>query len=309
MVEASVTGEASRTVGVSLFIPARNVASTLAHCLDAVGRLHDRPARVAVFNDASSDATPDIARACALDIELIDATERFGLGAIRNRALEWCSTSHLAFLNADCYPQPTWMTELRRTMTATGAAVVGGRQVEVRRRTLPERWKARHLRQDLGHMPLSSPDFLSGGNLLVDLRQTGEIGFDGRLQTAYEDVDFCRRVRAAGKSLAYDPAAIVEHDHPEGLTTLPRKVWSYGAFSRSVGPVHTVPDAPRAFVRMHRRPHDPLARAIVDDARCGRVGWLALDAYLLTASLVLFVRMACASRRHRWWPTSAMSEH
>jgi glycosyltransferase involved in cell wall biosynthesis len=248
-----------------------------------------------VIDDASTDGTGAIAESHHVDVIRVD--RRAGLGKIRNLALEASSEPYVAFLNADCYPDPTWLGELRRTMVATRAAVVGGRQVEVRLGTVAERWKARHLRQDLGSRPVRDPDFLSGGNLLLDLTQLNGLRFDPRLMAAYEDVDFCRRARRSGRRLAYTPAACVAHDHRERLATLPRKVWSYGAASPTVGPVRSRREALRAFMRMHRRPNDHVARAIADDLRNRRVAWLLLDGYLLAASLFFFVQLA-GLRRH-----------
>jgi hypothetical protein len=66
--------------------------------------------------------------------------------------------------------------------------------------------------------------------------------------------------------------------------------------SRAVGPVQSVWQAPRAFVRMHRRPNDHLRLALPDDVRQGRIGYVLIDTYLLCASLAFFIGYARRSR-------------
>jgi GT2 family glycosyltransferase len=281
-----VSGELDR-LDVTVVIPARNSARTIERCLRSVGKLGVLSSRIIVLNDHSTDATVDIARWCRADV--VDVSGAGGLGRARNLAFEVCQTRYLAFLNSDCYPHADWVSTLYRSLVSTGAAVAGGRQRELRDGTLAERWKAVHLRQDLGDEPIDDPDFLSGGNLLIDLSRVGSIRFDENYSIAYEDVDFCRRLRYSGQRLVYRPAAVVWHDHRETMRSLPLKVWSYGAFSRSVGQGIGIPAALRAFVRMHRRPHDQIRSAIRTDLRRGSLSFLAVDVYLLAASLWLFL--------------------
>ncbi len=219
---------------VTIAIPARNAARTISSCLDAVFALDPQADRVIVLDDHSTDDTPALAR--SLGAEVVAVPDPGGLGIARNTALRVCRSRYLAFLNADCYPDPDWLSRLRHTLVMQGATVAGGRQLELRRSSLAERWKAVHLRQDLGTAQIVDPDFLSGGNLLIDIEQVGPVRFDDRFVSAYEDVDFCRRLRGHGRKLVYEPAATVGHDHAETLATLPRKVWSYGVNSRAIGP-------------------------------------------------------------------------
>jgi hypothetical protein len=217
---------------------------------------------------------------------------RGGLGCARNLAIQICNTRYLAFLNADCYPEPSWLAQLRRSLDSHGAAVAGGRQLELRDGTAAERWKRLHLRQDRGEFRILDPDFLSGGNLLLDLDRVGQTWFGEEFRAAYEDVDFCRRLRSAGGRLLYEPAAVVSHDHMEDWCSLARKVWSYGAQSPTVGPVRGPFGAFRAYARMHGRPHDHARRALIADFASRRLGYVVADVWLLLASLILFVGKA-----------------
>jgi glycosyltransferase involved in cell wall biosynthesis len=248
------------------------------------------PSRTVVLDDRSTDCTASLASGVGAEVVIVPGDG--GLGRARNLGLDIAAGGLAAFLNADCMPQSGWLATLRAAMDRTGATVVGGKQVEIRDETWAERWKALHLRQDLGDELIIDPDFLSGGNLLVDLTRIGTVRFDARYREAYEDVAFCRALRAEGRRLVYEPSAVVGHDHRETLWTLPRKVWSYGVHSRAVGPVHSLRRAPRAFLRMHSRPNDQIRRALAADLKCARVWSLAIDLYLLARSFVLFIGLA-----------------
>lgn len=272
---------------VSVFIPAKNAGITVGQCLEHVLQCAPPGTRITVLNDHSTDDTVEVAS--SLGAEVIDVPGEGGLGRARNFALDQCATRYLVFFNADCHPSPDWLRVLMRDMHASGASVAGGKQIELRRDTLAERWKAVHLRQDLGDADVDQPDFLSGGNLLVDLTAIDGIRFGEQYRAAYEDVDFCRRLRAAGRRLIYRPAATVGHNHPETLKTLRRKVWSYGVHSKSVGSFSGVTGAVRAFARMHRRPNDQLRRSIKSDLRGMKFQFLTVDVLLFFASLKLFL--------------------
>ena len=278
----------SAVARTTLVIPAHNAARTIGSCLAAVSAMDARPGRVVVLDDRSADSTAALARSAGAEVVAVPADG--GLGRARNLGILLAADGLLAFLNADCRPRPSWLGLLLTAMEQTGAAVVGGRQVELRHGTWAERWKALHLRQDLGDQPITDPDFLSGGNLVVDPAKLSGVRFDTRFCEAYEDVAFCRALRAAGRHLLYEPAAVVGHDHNETLRTLPRKVWSYGIHSRSVGPVTSIRDVPGAFLRMHTRPHDQVRRALSHDLRCARSWSFLIDMYLLAASLGLFIQ-------------------
>jgi GT2 family glycosyltransferase len=252
--------------------------------------MRPRPWRVIVLDDRSTDDTAALARRHRADVIAVPAEG--GLGRARNLGLSLGGPGLVAFLNADCLPRVGWLAVLTSRLGSTGAAVAGGKQVELRKETWAERWKAIHLRQDLGDLPLLNPDFLSGGNLLIDTGQLGDVQFDVSFRTAYEDVAFCRALRSQGSLLLYEPGAIVDHDHSETLRTLPLKVWSYGINSRRVGPVSCLRAVPQAFLRMHRRPHDQVRVALIDDLRQVRIWSLLIDLYLLAASFRLFVNHA-----------------
>ena len=73
------------------------------------------------------------------------------------------------------------------------------------------RRKCRHLETDARH----DVEWVTGGCLLARRDCFRELnGMDERYFLYYEDVDFCRRVRAAGRSVWYDPSVAIAHHSP-----------------------------------------------------------------------------------------------
>jgi GT2 family glycosyltransferase len=82
--------------------------------------------------------------------------------------------------------------------------------------------------------PYASGQFGSGANMALRAEFARSIrGFDPHLGTGTpshggEDLDLCIRVLMAGGRIAYEPAAIVFHQHPDGAQRLRRQAFRYG---------------------------------------------------------------------------------
>ena len=105
-----------------MIIPARDAAATLP---DALGGLADQTfageVEVIVVNDASRDATPELAAAHGATV-LTGAGE--GPAAARNLGAAFARAPVLAFLDADCRPAPGWLSAGLRGMA--GADLLQG---------------------------------------------------------------------------------------------------------------------------------------------------------------------------------------
>jgi glycosyltransferase involved in cell wall biosynthesis len=100
---------------VSAIIPVLNAESTLAQSLDsALACRSECELEVIVIDDASTDATPAVARAYGDRITYI-RQDRSGAAAARNRAVRQSHGQYIAFLDADDY----WLAgRLRKTVDA-----------------------------------------------------------------------------------------------------------------------------------------------------------------------------------------------
>ena len=95
---------------VSVIIPARDAADTIAATLEALGgQEFAGQLEVIVVDDGSRDETVAIASASPVVNRLIRLGGR-GPSAARNAGVAAATSSALAFLDADCVPVPGWLS-------------------------------------------------------------------------------------------------------------------------------------------------------------------------------------------------------
>jgi glycosyltransferase involved in cell wall biosynthesis len=98
---------------VSVVIPARDAASTIGDTLAALAE--QQADEVIVVDDGSRDATAALAEASPVVTHVIRGTGE-GPGAARNAGAAAATGEALAFLDADCVPQPGWLREGLRAL-------------------------------------------------------------------------------------------------------------------------------------------------------------------------------------------------
>jgi glycosyltransferase involved in cell wall biosynthesis len=196
---------------ISVIIPARNAARTLAAQLSALAdqtpphRWRHEDWEVIVADNGSEDGTAAVVAAWAgrLPVRIVDASARPGPAAARNLGAAAARGVLLAFTDADDVVREGWLAALvvlhRRSSTrvfatgpmsrfADGAAPQSGRQGAMR--------PPRHL----GFLP-----YADGTNLVVSadlFHRHG--GFDESRRTG-EDVDLSWRIQLAGVDLEVVP--------------------------------------------------------------------------------------------------------
>ncbi|HEU5320214.1 MAG TPA: glycosyltransferase, partial [Methylomirabilota bacterium] len=109
---------------VSVVVCAYNEEATLGACLAGLAEQRYPHHEVIVVNDGSGDRTLEIAQA-APGVRVISQDNR-GLSAARNAGIEAARGEIVAFTDADCVPDPDWLTYLVTAFETSGHAVVGG---------------------------------------------------------------------------------------------------------------------------------------------------------------------------------------
>jgi len=191
-------------------VPAFRDPQGVRRLLDLVRAVEHDPAglRVVVAVDGGDEET--VAAAGAGGAEVL-ALPKAGSYAARNAALDhlgdWPEV--VVFTDADCLPQPGWikghLAALDGGVDLSGGAV----EVTLRAKPSPAEYvdRMRHLRQE---MYVTALGFAVTANLAVRREVLDVHRFADRLQTG-GDVEFCRRVTAAGATLRYTPDAVVQH--------------------------------------------------------------------------------------------------
>jgi GT2 family glycosyltransferase len=218
----------------------------LRQCLQAVATQADALSlSVTVVDNASGDGSAELVAAEFPWVRLIRNTRNVGYGVAHNQALRGAAAPYLLVLNADTAPLPGSLRTLTGALAAQpDVAVVGPRlrypdgRLQPARRRFPTPAtlfvESTQLQRFWPHHPLlrrfyfadvpedttasHEVDWLVGACLCVRTAAATAVGlFDERFFMYSEELDWCRRFRAAGWRVRYVPAAEVMHH--EGAST------------------------------------------------------------------------------------------
>ena len=211
-----------RTTSVTAVVVTYNRAALLAECLDAIAAQTQRPARVVVIDNASTDDTSAVL-AQRSDVDPVRlATNTGGAGGfaagIRAALAGGCDAVWL--LDDDTIPQPdalACLVRARDTYPAATPAVVASRVVWTDGRDHPmntPRTLPRATREDLdaaaavGARPVRSASFVS---ILVDAATAAERGLPVADYFLWnDDFEYTTRLIRGGVGL-YVPTSVVVH--------------------------------------------------------------------------------------------------
>lgn len=109
---------------VSIIIPAHNEEKSIARTLQAVLALDYPDFEVIVVDNASSDTTADIIKNFST-IKLVTETKK-GTQYAREAGRKGATGEFIAFIDADCIPDPQWLNNGMRLLTTKKAVAVSG---------------------------------------------------------------------------------------------------------------------------------------------------------------------------------------
>lgn len=209
---------------ISLYMPARNCARTLAAAIESVRAQTLRPAHAfIVLDERSCDETAAVAAQSGWEIV---RQEGGALGAARNQALQRCRTPWLASCDSDVTLAPDWLEQLARRATGDVAAVGGGTNERVV--TPADGWRAVSMPHNWGPLPFDQP-FMLVSEMLANVAAFRAVGGYRPDLAYYEDSDCCQRLRQAGFVLRYEPGAVAWHDRRDSVQSVLDLRWVYAA--------------------------------------------------------------------------------
>jgi hypothetical protein len=157
-------------------------------------------------------------------------TENRGLSSARNTGLEAATGEIVAYLDADAWPDPHWLSYLAEALRDGEYVGVGGPNL-----ACPEDGEVADCVASAPggptHILLSDreAEHIPGCNMAFRkwaLEQVG--GFDPRFRVAGDDVDVCWRLQERGWKLGYSPAAVVWHHQRDSIGAYWRQQVGYG---------------------------------------------------------------------------------
>ena len=212
---------------ISVIIPAKNAAGTIADQLDALAcQTFAGPFEVLIADNGSSDDTLRIVesyRDRVPDLRVIDASSRPGSAFARNEAARSARGGLLCFCDADDVVDAVWLDALKRC--AESQEIVGGRlDVETLNEPHVRAWRsAPQASRSLGDVT-----FAPSGNMAISSKLFHELrGFDVEYLKSH-DVEFSARAVAAGHTIGFCPEAVVAYRLRADLNGLARQAFRAG---------------------------------------------------------------------------------
>lgn len=200
-----------RTPRVSVVVASYNGASTLATCLDSLGRLHYPDYEVILVDDGSTDNTPQIAERYPSVRQI--RQPNLGLSAARNTGIHAATGEIVAFTDSDCRVDEDWLYYLVSDLLRSDFAGMGGHNF-LPPEDSPTAAAVMASPGGPAHVMLTDreAEHIPGCNMAFYKWALDEIhGFDPIFRKAGDDVDVCWRLQNCGHKLGFSAAGFVWH--------------------------------------------------------------------------------------------------
>ena len=225
----------------SVVVPTHRRIPRLCACLDALAAL-DYPTErfeVIVVNDGCEGLSADQLAAFRGRLQLTSVDQPWGgPAAARNTGVSRARGGYIVFTDDDCTPAPDWLRAMESGVRHHPDALIGGRAIN----GLPDDLCATASQMLVDYLYLyyqdgtaRGPRFFTSNNMCVPRSSLGDAGgFDESFTLAAgEDREFCDRWASSGRPLAYQPDAIVHHQHAMTLRSFTRQHLNYGRGARA----------------------------------------------------------------------------
>jgi glycosyltransferase involved in cell wall biosynthesis len=296
---------------ISVVIPARNGAATLAPCLEAALASRHPRFEVVVVDDGSTDATAGIAE--RFPVKLVRLGAHRGVSRARNAGAAASSGELLLFIDADCLLEPDALAVADAAYGRAGDRVLGGTYTpSPHDRDFFSAFQSVFIHHF--ETKRAAPDYVAAHAMVIEaglFRRSGgfvEGPFLG-VAASVEDVELSHRLRRAGCELAMSPRLRVKHmfrfSLRRSLANAFRKsrVWTaYSLANRDL-----LADSGTASLELKANVAAGVALAVLaGTAAAASAAWpLALAAPILGLDLYLSRRLIAAWRAERGWRFAA----
>jgi glycosyltransferase involved in cell wall biosynthesis len=216
---------------ISVVVPTRDRPDRLAVCLAALEAQTATDMEIVVVDDASRDARAVGEVVAGAPRARLVRGEGRGPAAARNRGAAAAEGTVVCFTDDDCEPVPGWAVRLAARLGEAGVHAVAGPTRNAR----PENPFAAAAQTIASHLAEASIDaagrmrFAPTSNLACRADVISALPFDERYPLAAgEDRDWCARLVGSGRTLVFEPAAVVRHHQELGARTFWRQQVRYG---------------------------------------------------------------------------------
>lgn len=239
--------DSAKPFDASVVIVSFNTRDLLRECIQTLLREADGVAyEVIVIDNASHDGSPDMVATEFPEAKLIRSDVNLGFGAANNRGFEVARGRYIVLLNSDAFPRPRALQlSLEHMDRNPRVGLAGGRLVgrddswQPSARMFPSllneflvmsglaakysksRLFGRADRTWADNFQPAQVDWVPGAYSIIRRSVLDRAGFfDDRFFLYYEEVDLCRRIKAAGCEIWYWPDVVTVHLGGESAKTM-----------------------------------------------------------------------------------------
>ena len=225
-------------MNISVVIPAYNTAGTIKACLLSLFKQSLLPFEIIVVNNNSTDNTKDLV------LQILDAQKdipsccldeiRQGPSYARNCGAARTRGDVIAFIDADCIADPSWLARLSESFSSPDIGAVAGSIIGYDKGTTIGKFHAVFTMKDLPESRMFHEfNLVSGGFPTANLSTRKQVfeaicGFDEALPIYSEDYDLCARIYKAGFGIYYNKDVKVFHHHRQSLASTWRQSFGFG---------------------------------------------------------------------------------
>lgn len=125
---------------ISVIVPVFNVADYLMRCVDSLLAQDEPSFELILVDDGSTDGSSKLCDDAALQDSRIRVihTENHGVASARNRGIEAAEGEYVAFVDADDYVAPTFLSTLLQGIEQSGAQFAACKNKRVRQDETPD---------------------------------------------------------------------------------------------------------------------------------------------------------------------------
>ncbi len=214
---------------ISVVVLTLNEEATISSCLESITNQHFPKSKfeTVIVDGGSEDRTREIAGHYTSKI-IVESRHTFGHA--RNLGVQSARGKYAAFISADAWAEPDWLTNICKAFSSQETAGVVGRQVPI---TSPG-WvsKIRSIGFKRTYSGEAKPmrmgdNFSTVNSAYAKNAILSSGGFDEAIP-ACEDQDQAHRILQSGFRIIYDPSVIVHHVAEDSLQEIIKKTFRQG---------------------------------------------------------------------------------
>ena len=217
---------------VSIIVCTYNAKDDLKECLESLENQDYDEKEIIIVNDASEDGTSeflqDFKSQTKMKMTVITNETNFGVAGSRNVGIQHATGEIIAFTDADCVADRSWISELVKGYGHADVGAVGG---SISDKRITNIWEL----SDKGHDFVTSAEgyvsYIQGCNMSFEAKVLRKFMFNDEIKYGYEEALLCDYLIGDGYKIYYKPQAVVHHKRRSHLGALLRRKYLLGLSS------------------------------------------------------------------------------